>query len=212
MLFSPACERNRVPILAVLRTWLPERARVLEIGAGSGQHALFFCQQLPGLHWQPTDREEGLADLAARIAAERQEGEGSSTLAPGTTLADPLALDVDREDHWPPSGFDAVFSANTAHIMAAASVGRLLEGAARVLRPGGVLLLYGPFHDGGVHTAASNAEFDAHLRSLDPSMGVRDALEIQARGHGLGLTLAADVAMPANNRTLILRRSGDQPG
>lgn len=210
VLFSQACERNREPILAVLRTWLPAGARVLEIGSGSGQHAVFFCRELEGLHWQPTDQAEQLGDLAERITAERLDGAGRSTLAAGATLADPLALGVDRSEQWPAPAFEAVFSANTAHILAAASVERLLAGAARVLGPGGLLLLYGPFHHGGVHTAPSNAAFDAALRRRDPAMGVRDALELQELGPGLGLEPAADLAMPAHNRTLIFRRRGDQ--
>jgi SAM-dependent methyltransferase len=102
--------------------------------------------------------------------------------------------------------FDAVFSANPCHIMPAAALPQLLAGAARVLRPGGLLLLYGPFHNGDVHTAPSNAAFDAHLRSLDPAMGVRDAVELQEQARGLGLEPLADVAMPANNRVLVLAR------
>ena len=209
VLFSPACERNKGPILAVLRQWLPPGARVLEIGSGSGQHARFFCQQLAGLMWQPSERQEALADLQAQLAAMPP-----ASLAPGSSLLPAIALDVLEAGQWPRSrgdgasggGFDAVFSANTCHIMPAAALPHLLSGAARVLRTGGLLLLYGPFHDGGVHTAASNASFDAHLRSLDPAMGVRDALELQEQARGLGLEPLADVAMPANNRLLVLER------
>ena len=109
---------------------------------------------------------------------------------------------------WPDGPFEAVFSANTAHIMPAAAVPRLISGAAQVLGPGGLLLLYGPFSDGGRHTAASNAAFDAHLRSIDPAMGVRDADWIVELGHTAGLAPLADVAMPANNRLLVLAHSG----
>jgi len=192
VLFSAACERNKGPILAVLRDWLPAGARVLEIGSGSGQHAVFFSQQLPGLCWQASERPEALADLQAQRAA-------------GGPLPNAIPLDVTRAEQWPQSSFDAVFSANTCHIMPAAAVPQLLAGAARVLRPGGLLLLYGPFHDGGVHSAASNAAFDAHLRSLDPAMGVRDALELQEQARGLGLEPLAALAMPANNRMLLFR-------
>jgi SAM-dependent methyltransferase len=201
--FSEACERNKEPILQVLRDWLPMGAWVLEVGSGSGQHAVHFARQLAGLQWQPTDRAEYLADLRERITLEGREG-----LAPGARLADPLELDVDRAEQWPPGPYDAVFSANTTHIMGAASVPRLLAGAARVLAPGGLLLLYGPFHGGGVPTAPSNVAFDAHLRSLDPAMGVRDAREVAEQALSLGLEALADGAMPANNRTLVFRKRG----
>jgi hypothetical protein len=162
---------------------------------------VYFCQQLGGLQWQPSDRAEYLLDLVERIALEGQAG-----LAPGANLAAPLELDVDRAEQWPCQRYEAVFSANTTHIMAAASVPQLLAGAAAVLETGGLLLLYGPFHDGDQPTAASNAAFDAHLRSIDPTMGVRDALAIRAKALSLGLVSVADVAMPANNRALIFRR------
>lgn len=207
---TPACERNKLPILAVLQDWLPSHARVLEIGSGGGQHAAFFCQRIACLCWQPSERPAALADLQAQLAAVPP-----ASLAPGARLSPAIALDVTRSAQWPRSAgtgqtdnapFDAVFSANTCHIMPAAALPQLLAGAAQVLRPGGLLLLYGPFHNGGVHTAPSNAAFDAHLRSLDPAMGVRDAVEFQEQARDLGLEPLADVAMPANNRTLIMKR------
>jgi SAM-dependent methyltransferase len=209
VLFSPACERNKAPILAVLEPWLPPSARVLEIGSGSGQHASFFCGQIAGLVWQASEKKDALAGLQAQLTAVPP-----ASLAPGSKLLDAIALDVMAAEQWPrrsgngalAGAFDAVFSANTCHIMPAAAVPHLLAGAARVLRPGGLLLLYGPFHDGGVPTSASNAAFDAHLRSLDPAMGVRDALELQEQARELGLEPLADVAMPANNRMLVLER------
>jgi SAM-dependent methyltransferase len=127
MLFSPACERNKGPILAVLEEWLPARAQVLEIGSGSGQHAAFFCQQIAGLTWQTSERQENLTDLQAQLEA----------LSP--TLPAAIALDVTDTGQWPRQSFDAVFSANTAHIMSAAAVTHLLAGASRVLRPSGRL-------------------------------------------------------------------------
>ncbi len=199
--FSEACERNKEPILQVLRDWLPPQARVLEVGSGSGQHGVHFARQLAGLQWQPSDRAEHLVDLRERISLEGRAG-----LAPGARLADPLELDVDRADQWPRGPFEAVFSANTTHIMAAASVPRLLAGASGVLQPGGLLLLYGPFFGGGVPTAPSNAAFDAHLRSLNPAMGVRDASEVSEQALSLGLEALADAAMPANNRMLVFRK------
>ncbi|MFS6827248.1 DUF938 domain-containing protein [Cyanobium sp. ATX-6F1] len=119
-------------------------------------------------------------------------------------MLEPLALDV-REQPWPAGPFEAVFSANTAHIMPWEAVLALLAGAAQVLSPEGLLLLYGPFSEGGVHSAASNAAFDAELRARDPSMGVRDAQVIQAEAVRVGLNLAEGVDLPANNRMLIFR-------
>jgi len=201
MLFSAACERNKDAILAVLQDWLPPGAQVLEVGSGSGQHAVFFAQSTAGLTWQTSELSANLAGLGERIALE-----GGSGLAPGSQILMPIPLDVGVPADWPKQRFDAVFTANTTHIMPASSVPDLLAGAAGVLVPGGLLLLYGPFCDHGIPTAASNVDFDLHLRSLDPAMGVRDAVIIREQATGLGLTQVADVAMPANNRTLIFRR------
>lgn len=203
MLFSEACERNKQPIACELERWLPRPARVLEVGSGSGQHAVHFTRTLSRLHWQSSERPEALAGLQQRL-----DLEGRSTPASGSSLADAIALDV-TQDLWPQGPFDAVYSANTAHIMPAAAVPQMIAGAATVLRPGGLLLLYGPFSDGGRHSAPSNAAFDAHLRSLDAAMGVRDADWIVALGQGAGLASVADVAMPANNRLLVLARQSD---
>lgn len=194
MRWSEACERNREPILTVLRRWLPQDARVLEIGSGSGQHAVAFSRSLAGVHWQASEHPDAVGPLAERL---RSEG----------PLPEALPLDVRMRHHWPLHAYEAVFSANTCHILPREGVSDLLALAATVLRPGGLLLLYGPFHDAGVHTAASNAAFDTHLRSLDPSMGVRDALELKAEALALGLTTAAEEAMPANNRMLIFQRN-----
>jgi cyclopropane fatty-acyl-phospholipid synthase-like methyltransferase len=208
MLFSAACERNKQPILEQLARWLPPAAAVLEVGSGSGQHAVHFARHLPGVRWQPTELAEHLSELAERLAQE-----GRSGLAAGASIAEPLQLDVTRAEQWLRGPFDALFSANTCHIMPAAAVPQLLAGAARVLGAGGLLLLYGPFRYGSEHTAASNAAFDAHLRGLDPAMGVRDARELSREAETLGLTARADQAMPANNRLLVFERqaSGDAP-
>ena len=202
MLFSAACERNKEAIQAVLLAWLPPGAQVLEVGSGSGQHAVFFAQSIAGLTWQTSELPAHLAGLGERIALE-----GSCGLAPGSQILMPIALDVSAPGDWPDQRFDAVFTANTSHIMPASSVPDLLAGAAEVLVPGGLLLLYGPFSNHGIPTAASNVDFDLHLRSLDPAMGVRDAVTISEQAQGLGLSPVADVVMPANNRTLIFRRN-----
>lgn len=201
--FAPACLRNQDPILAVLRRWLPVDARVLEVGSGTGQHAIHMARHLAGIRWQPSDRLEHLAGLAARISLEGGDG-----LAQAAQVAPPLLLDVTQRD-WPSGPFEAVFSANTLHIMPAAAVPFLLAGSVRVLATGGLLLLYGPFRYGDRHTAESNATFDAHLRSLDPAMGVRDAEGLLREAGALGLELQADETLPANNRLLVLRKRGE---
>jgi cyclopropane fatty-acyl-phospholipid synthase-like methyltransferase len=191
---SQACERNKGPILAVLREQLAGSHRVLEIGSGTGQHAVYFAPHLPQLLWQPSELAENLGPLAERIARE------------GTpNLTAPIALDV-RDDPWPAITADAVFSANTLHIMSWEAVEQFFRGVGGVLGETGVLCVYGPFRYGGRHTSDSNAEFDAFLKRRDPQSGVRDfeALERLAREQRLELT--ADHAMPANNRTLVWRR------
>ena len=197
MLFSEACERNKEPIALELERWLSRPARVLEVGSGSGQHAVHMTRRLSQLHWRPSERPGQLEPLQQRI-----DLEGRDQLAAGSTLADAIALDV-TADGWPTGPFDAVFTANTVHIMPAAAVPRLVAGAAAVLGSGGLLLLYGPFSDGGQHTAPSNAAFDDHLRSLDGAMGMRDADWITSLAQEQGLSPLADVAMPANNRLLV---------
>ncbi|AFY30414.1 DUF938 domain-containing protein [Cyanobium gracile] len=204
--FSPACLRNKEPILTLLRRWLAPGARVLEVGSGSGQHAIHMARHLPGVRWQPSERQEALAGLAARIRLEGGEG-----LAAGAQVAPPLVLDV-TQPHWPAGPFEAVFTANTLHIMPAAAVPQLLGGSARVLAADGLLLIYGPFRYGERHTAASNEAFNAHLRDLDPAMGVRDAEAIQREAAALGLQLEADAAMPANNRLLVFQKNGEGRG
>lgn len=204
--FSPACLRNQEPILTLLRRWLAPGARVLEVGAGSGQHAIHMTRHLPGVRWQPSERPEALAGLAARIALEGGDG-----LAPGAQVAAPLELEV-TQPHWPSGPFEAVFTANTLHIMPAAAVPHLLAGAARVLAADGLLLVYGPFRYGERHTAASNEAFDAHLRQLDPAMGVRDAEAIQREATDQGLHLQADEPMPANNRLLVFQKKAEGRG
>ncbi|NDC34016.1 MAG: DUF938 domain-containing protein [Synechococcaceae bacterium WB9_2_112] len=206
MLFSEACERNKQPIAQALEGWLPRPARVFEVGSGSGQHAVHFTRQRDRLHWHPSERPGQLAGLQERI-----DREGRGALAPGSALADAVALDV-TTGPWPPGPFDAVFTANTAHIMPASAVPDLVAGAAALLGPGGLLLLYGPFSDGGRHTAPSNAAFDAHLRSIDPTMGVRDADWIIALARRHGMQPRADQAMPANNRLLVFAANGDTSG
>lgn len=188
--FSEAAERNRQPILQILRGTLVPRRHVVEIGAGTGQHAVHFARELPHLEWQPTDRAEYLPGLAARIALE-----GSANLHP------PIELDVAQPD-WPLFTADAVYSANTLHIMSWPEVEAFFCGVGRILEEGGVLAVYGPFRYGGSFTTESNAAFDRSLRGRDPASGIRDFEAVNALAAAQGLELQADHAMPANNQLL----------
>lgn len=190
---SEACARNRGPILDVLRGAFSASTQVLEVGSGTGEHAAFFAGLLPHLVWQPTDVAEQLPGIAAWRDA---------VALPN--LRAPLALDVNAAA-WPVNEADAMFTANTLHIMSWASVGHFFEGVGRVLLPGGVLAVYGPFSDDGRHTADSNARFDAFLRQRDPLSGVRDWQAVDELAKKQGLSLTGDHAMPANNRMLIWR-------
>jgi SAM-dependent methyltransferase len=191
--YSEACERNREPILAVLKRIFADRTRVLEIGAGTGQHAAAFAAALPHLVWQPSDVAEHLAGIGLWVAE-----------ADAANLRRPLELDVDRP--WPDIAADAVFSANTSHIMAWPQVERMFEGVGRLLPAGGVFALYGPFNYGGRHTSESNARFDAMLRERDPRSGLRDIEALMALGEREYLKKDEDLAMPANNRLLIFKK------
>ncbi|SDD14283.1 DUF938 domain-containing protein [Aquimonas voraii] len=193
--FSPACERNREPILAVLREHLAIPARVLEIGSGTGQHAEFFAAHLPHLHWQSSDRADYLPGLAARIAQ-----------AGLPNLPAPFELDVARRERWPAQRFDAAYSANTLHIMGWPEVEQFFGLVGAVLEPGSTLVVYGPFNYGGRFTSESNAAFDAQLRADDPKRGIRDFEAVDALARAQGFALAADIAMPANNRSLVWTR------
>jgi cyclopropane fatty-acyl-phospholipid synthase-like methyltransferase len=192
--FSPACERNKKPIGQVLQNWLGQDARVLEIGAGTGQHAVYFSSLVPQVHWQSTDVAENVDTLRVRF---RREASGR--------LPQPLALDV-RDQQWPGGPYDAVFTANTLHIMPFDYAPCLFEGAARVLADQGLLLSYGPFMDNGMHTSESNRQFDQSLRQRDPAMGIRDTAKIRPMAEAAGLNLNDDIAMPANNRVLVFRK------
>lgn len=192
--FSQACENNKRPILEVLRRHLQGPRHVLEIGSGTGQHAVFFAESLPQVRWRPSDLPTNLP-----IVRERQRR------AALNNLAEPIELDIDRSQ-WPRESFQAVFSANTAHIMSWPSVERFIPGAAAVLVPRGLLLLYGPFNYDGHYTSESNARFDQHLRQRDPQSGIRDFESVNALAQGCGLELLEDNAMPANNRLLVWQR------
>jgi cyclopropane fatty-acyl-phospholipid synthase-like methyltransferase len=191
---SEACERNKGPILTVLAGELGASRAVLEIGSGTGQHAVHFATHLPHLTWQPSDVRAQLPPLIERLARE----------APPNVRA-PVALDV-RDDPWPLAGFDAVFSANSLHIMAWSAVREFFRGTGAVLRAGGVLCVYGPVRYRGEYTSESNAQFDLWLKARDPQSGIRDFEALDELALAQGLRLRADHAMPANNQTLVWRR------
>ena len=194
--YAESSEQNQGPILEVLREVLAAATRVLEIGSGTGQHAVHFGRHLPHLSWVPSDLAVNLPGIRLWIAEA-----GLPNIEP------PLALDV-NDLLWPVGTVDAVFSANTAHIMDWPSVRAMLAGVARVLPAGGVFVLYGPFHYGGEATSPSNARFDAMLRAREPAMGVRNFEDLDGLAAGNGLRLWRDYAMPVNNRSLVWRKVG----
>jgi cyclopropane fatty-acyl-phospholipid synthase-like methyltransferase len=193
---APATARNRDPILAVLREHFAGARRVLEIGSGTGEHAVHFAAALPDFDWQPSDLPARHAGIRAWIAAS-----GLANVRP------PLALDLSDPASWPPGPFDAVFSANVLHIVGWPLVEALFAALPRVLAPGAVVVVYGPFNIGGRFTSDSNAAFDASLRAGDPDSGIRDREAVQALAEGAGLAFVADISMPANNRCLVWRRT-----
>jgi SAM-dependent methyltransferase len=194
---SPATARNRDPILSVLKPRLPSRGLVLEIAAGAGEHAVWFAAALPGLQWQPTDRDR---EALASIAAWRAQAALPNLLAP-------LRLDAADPDSWPVDHADAVVSINMIHIAPWAAAQGLMTGAGRVLAPGGLLFLYGPYLEPGVDTAPSNLAFDESLRRRNPDWGVRRLDEVEALAAEQGLRLEERIAMPANNLSLIFRKT-----
>jgi Protein of unknown function (DUF938) len=194
--YSESCEQNREPILAVLREVFSDRSYVLEIGSGTGQHAVYFGAELPHLRWQTGDVP--LHHPGIRLWLDE---------AALPNVLPPIALDVNQKA-WRNGRYDAVFSANTLHIMNWLEVEHFFDGVADVLEAGGVLTVYGPFNYDNAYTSDSNARFDAWLKARDPASGVRDFEAVDALARARGLALQQDVAMPANNRTLVWRRAG----
>lgn len=190
---SPACDRNREPILQVLKDFLGDRRRLLEIGSGTGQHAAYFAAAFPQLTWQCSDLAENLPGISAWL------GEAGHPNTPK-----PLCLDVTAD--WPREAFDVIFTANSLHIMAWRSVERLFARLPEALEEAGLLIVYGPFNYRGQFTSASNEQFDQWLKARDALQGIRDFEAVDALARQATLTLLADRAMPANNRMLIWRR------
>lgn len=191
--YSEACERNREPILNVLREVFTKCGHVLEIGSGTGQHAVYFGAQLPHLSWQTSDVPAYHPGIQQWL-----EEDGPANVYP------PLTLDVAGD--WPNERFDGVFSANTLHIMGWAEVCAFFQALPTIMTPQAPLVIYGPFHDQGQPTSESNARFDAQLRQRPGDMGIRDAEVVAELAESAGLEWCSDTAMPANNRCLVWQR------
>lgn len=193
---SEAAERNKEPILGVLREVLPPRGLVLEVASGTGQHIAHFAAALPALRWQPSEPQ------AALHASIRAWTEGLLNVAP------PLAIDV-TAPRWGVAAADAILAVNMIHIAPWEACLGLLDGAARLLPANGPLVLYGPFAEAGLHISVSNAAFDQSLRARNPAWGIRDLENVSTEARARGFNLDRVVAMPANNRTVVLRRLGE---
>jgi cyclopropane fatty-acyl-phospholipid synthase-like methyltransferase len=191
--FAESCEENKIPILNVLRQELTQKQRVLEVGSGTGQHAIFFAQQLPYLHWICSDLEENHAGIRMWLQEARLDN-----------VEGPLLLDA--LETWPELDIDAVFSANAIHIMSWEAVKGMVKNIGRLLPLSGKVYLYGPFMYDGQHTAESNARFDSWLKVRDPLSGVRDVAELSKLMHKENIELVGDYEMPVNNRILVWQK------
>ena len=192
--FAESSEQNKMPILAILKPYLQNAESVLEIGSGTGQHAVFFAEQFSHLTWITSDQADYHAGINMWLEESSQEN-----------IQGPFLLDVDQQD-WPIETTDAVFSANTVHIMGWPSVVNMFAGIGRVLNKGGYFCLYGPFNYNGQFSSESNANFDAWLKQRDPVSGVRDFDALQELAEKAGLTFIHDHEMPANNRILVWQK------
>jgi len=198
--FSEACERNQQPILEVLKIEFATLRHVLEIGSGTGQHAIFFGRHLPHLVWQTSDLAEHHPGIQAWIQ--------DAGLA---NVRQPLLLNVNQS--WPDVVFDGVFSANTAHIMGWKSVVAMFSAIGKRLPAHGRFVLYGPFNENGRYTSDSNANFDRWLKARDPQSGLRDVADLTALAQTHGLRLRSRHSMPANNQILVWEPGyGNQEG
>jgi len=192
--YSDACDDNKQPILAVIGPLFANARSILEIGSGTGQHAVFFADAMPHLTWHTSDREENHPGIHAWL---------NESQTPN--LQPPLTLDV-AIDQWPQTTYDAVFSANTAHIMGQEEVAAMFRGVAKVLKADGLFALYGPFNYAGRYTSESNARFDQWLKSRDPRSCIKNFDDLNSMALELGLELVEDYEMPVNNRILVWRR------
>lgn len=191
--FSQACENNKAVILEVLQHYFVATESVLEIGSGTGQHAVYFSKNLTHLLWQPTDQEEYIEGLRCRV---EQEG--------GKNLLSPLQLNVNGV--WPVTQASAIFSANTLHIMSWLEVEKLFSALKNILLSQGLFCLYGPFNYNNSYVGESNRKFDGWLKARDPQSGIRDFEAILQLAERASLDLLEDHIMPANNRLLVFKK------
>ncbi len=194
--YSQACENNKQPILDVIKSYFEAATNVLEIGSGTGQHAVYFAQHLPHLTWQTSDQRDYHDGINAWIDE-----------YPGDNLKRPLELDVTKP--WPITQACGIFSANTSHIMSWPMVIEFFKGVGRTLESNGYFCLYGPFNFCGEFTSDSNRDFDAHLKQRDPAMGIRDYVDLEELARNAGLFFIEKHAMPANNFILVWQKSID---
>ncbi len=192
--FAPACERNQEPIANILEMVFKPVKHVLEIGSGTGQHAVYFAEKMPWLTWQPSDIKENITGIKAWV-----NDAGLSNLLL------PMELDV-NQDHWSEHNYDAIFTANTLHIMSWISVQQFMQKASQRLNLNGYLTIYGPFNYAGNYTSVSNAKFDQWLKQQSEFSAIRSFEEIQDLASKYALELCEDYSMPANNRILLWKK------
>ena len=189
--YAESCEKNKEPVLGVLKEIFANSTRVLEISSGTGQHAVYFGRELPHLIWQPSELAQNLPGIRAWL----DEAQLPNVLPP-------LAIDV-NDARWPVTAVDVIFNANTVHIISWAEVERMFAHIARAIAPGGCVCLYGPYNYDGKFTSESNARFDAWLKARDPNSGVRDFEAVNRLAASHVLQLLRDIEMPSNNRMLV---------
>ncbi len=193
--FSQACENNKDPILSVLQRVFNSPCEVLEIGSGTGQHAVYFAEHLPHITWQPSDQVMQLPGINLWIKESKLGN-----------IKDPLALDINQKP-WPVSEIDAVFTANTLHIISWESVQVVIDSLGEVMRPGALFCCYGPFNVDGKYTSESNALFDIWLKEQHPLSAIRDLEAVTSLASDAGIKLLENIEMPANNKLLIWKKN-----
>lgn len=191
--FSESCEQNKDVILSVISSYLQSGVEVLEIGSGTGQHAVHFASQYPEIIWQASDRQENLPGIKSWLDKEQDQN-----------LPEPIELDVCES--WPDKSYNMIFSANSLHIMGQPEVEQFFTGCGRQVKPGGHLLVYGPFNYNGDYSSGSNRHFDQWLKARDPQSGIKHFEWVDELAGNAGFILVDDIEMPANNRTIIWQR------